>query len=141
MNAETASLSYDRLMEKLLRLCGEGRTGTMFITTEKGHAARVALDRGKIVSCTYRLKQGMNAIPLLMKINSAACHFARDVFDSSGNASLPATDLLLGWLVSGDFSSGPITSKPASWQPQHHSPSPQPSADYSATREIKTISR
>ncbi|MCP4041972.1 MAG: DUF4388 domain-containing protein [Gammaproteobacteria bacterium] len=141
MNAETVSLPYDRLMEKLLRLCREERSGTMFITTERGHAARIALDSGKIVSCTYRLKQGMTAIPLLMKINSAAYHFAGDVFDSSGDASLPATDLLLGWLTSGDFSSGPITSKPAARQPQQPSPSPQPSADYSANREIKTISR
>ncbi len=134
MNAETAKLSYSELIGKLQGLCADGRIGTMFITTEKGHAARFILNRGKIVACTYRLQHGMGALPSLMKINTATYTFTDGVSDSTNDASLPATELVLGWLASGAFSSGPATPAPAA------APRQQPKkTDFSGSREIKTI--
>src|SRR5260370_41662948 len=71
LGAEPGLMPHDRLIDELHALCVAGRSGTMFIITGENHAAQFVLRNGEIVSLTYRLLRGLNALPA-MRIFTAA---------------------------------------------------------------------
>ncbi len=66
---------YDGLVQYLNQLCLEKATGTLFITTDKKHSVRFALQDGYITSCNYRLKRNHDAIELIKAVKSGKYKF------------------------------------------------------------------
>lgn len=88
MQQEDQPSFLDKLMRELRRLCDEGQSGTLFITTEENHAARFVIKHGAIVGITYRTKHGPNAIPFIKGITGGTYIFSRDrLFLSSAETS------------------------------------------------------
>jgi hypothetical protein len=91
-------LEYDGLMQELQRLCDEGRTGTMFITTTHNHSIRFILHEGQITSCVYRVKRGFDALDKIKSMEGGTYRFADDVFTSMDELNLPPTGEILSSL-------------------------------------------
>ncbi len=88
-------LSYGDLIAALNQFVGEQRTGTMFIVTESNHSARIALENGRIVSCTYTLYRGLDAIVHIRHIRFGTYTFSDGIFNSVAEIPLPSTQDLL----------------------------------------------
>jgi len=99
MNRGQPPLGYRQLMTELRRLCAEKRTGTMFVTTIGNQSARFVLQQGNITSMWFRLKGGLDALPLVKKIESGWFSFTTEIVDHGNQAALPGTDELLTALV------------------------------------------
>jgi len=91
-------LDYGELMQELQRLCDEGRTGTMFITTTHNHSIRFILHEGDITSCVYRVKRGFDALERIKSMEGGTYRFADDVFTTMDELSLPPTSEILSSL-------------------------------------------
>ena len=92
-------LEYDGLMKELKRLCDQGRTGTMFITTTHNHSIRFILHEGKITSCVYRVKRGYDALEQIKSMEGGTYRFADDVFTTMDEVDLPPTSEILSSLA------------------------------------------
>ena len=95
MTTEHEELDYAALIEALVGFVRERRTGTMFIATESQHSARISLERGRIVSCSYYRYRGLDAIIQIRHIQRGSCKFLDGVFNSAAETPLPETDELL----------------------------------------------
>lgn len=73
---QSAPLTDAQLIEELRRVCVEKRTGKMLIATQDNQLARISFRDGEIVSISYRLKNGREAIPLLKEIKQARVKFS-----------------------------------------------------------------
>lgn len=74
---EESTLSTDaQLLDELRRACVEKRTGKMLIVTQDNQLARISFREGEIVSISYRLKSGREAIALLREIKQARVKFS-----------------------------------------------------------------
>jgi hypothetical protein len=122
MPSEHEQLPYDDIIEALTTFVQEQRTGTMFIVTDSKHVARISLERGRIVSCTYTLFRGQDAIAHIRGIRFGAFSFSDGIFNSAGETPLPGTAELLrelgarvgsGDMSQTDFASGAGERNPA----------------------------
>jgi hypothetical protein len=95
MSIEHEQLSYGELIDALSRFVQEQRTGTMFIVTESRHSARISLEDGRIISCTYTLHRGLDAIAHIRRIRFGAFTFSDGIFNSVAEMPLPSTPELL----------------------------------------------
>lgn len=91
-------LDYAGLMKELQRLCDEGRTGTMFITTTHNHPIRFILQDGEITSSVYRMKRGFDALEKIKSMEGGTYRFADNVFTSMEELNLPPTSEILSSL-------------------------------------------
>jgi hypothetical protein len=92
MKSTTSLLAYPQLIAEIHRLSQEGQSGTIFITSNDGHLARIVLNKGDITSLIFDSKyRGHDAIPLLLTINSARIQFADGIFDRDQKIPLPST--------------------------------------------------
>ena len=132
MQEELSHSFFDHLISELRRLCREGVSGTLFVTTEHSHSARFALEHGFIVSINYRTKNGLDAIPFIRGIKTGSFSFSDTyVFRSgttvfrSGNmaANLPPTAEIIRLLslAPEDCSSRPVPAQSTSVRPATHS--------------------
>lgn len=77
----------------------ERRTGTMFITTDDQHSARIALREGVIVSLAYRTARGLEAMPFLLAVRAGTVTFQDGfVMPPSKTEIVPPTAELLAKL-------------------------------------------
>ncbi len=88
-------LNYRDLIDVLGQLVRERRTGTMFIVTDTKHSARIGLERGRILSCTYTLFRGLDAVAHIRRIRSGKFTFSDGIFNSNAETPLPSTSDLL----------------------------------------------
>lgn len=79
----------DQLIGELQRLCREGRSGTLFVTTDDSRAARFTLKEGAIVGMVYRTKNGLDAIQFIKEIKGGTFSFSNSSVFLSGMASAP----------------------------------------------------
>lgn len=100
MGAEQSTLlDYPQLVEELRRACVEKRTGTMLIVTHDNQLARILLHEGEILSISYRLKNGREAVSLLKEITQARVKFSHGKAGGDQvNSGLPATDEIMHML-------------------------------------------
>ena len=104
-------LDYDQLISELERLCVERRTGTLFITTWDNRSARFVISNGEILSCSYSIKRGRDAIPLLRGMKAGSYKFAEEMFSSMDEAPLPPTAELLADLAGARPAHVPVEKK------------------------------
>jgi hypothetical protein len=96
MKKSTPLLKYQELIAEIHRLFSEKQTGTIFITTSDNHLVRLVLNKGEIVHLVYDTNyRSYDAIPLLKKIQAGRLQFARGIFETAAEISLPPTQELL----------------------------------------------
>lgn len=96
MKKSTPLLKYQELIAEIHRLFAEKQTGTIFITTSDNHLVRLVLNKGEIVHLVYDTNyRSYDAIPLLKKIQAGRLQFARGIFETAAEISLPPTKELL----------------------------------------------
>ncbi len=96
MNTSTSLLAYPELVSEIQRLSSSKQSGTIFITSEDCHLARVVLNEGEISSLFFDSKQkGHDALELIQTIKSGRLQFAKDLFENSEEVPLPATEDIL----------------------------------------------
>lgn len=96
MKKSTPLLKYQELIAEIHRLFAEKQTGTIFITTSDNHLVRLVLNKGEIVHLVYDTNyRSYDAIPLLRKIQAGRLQFARGIFETAAEISLPPTKELL----------------------------------------------
>ena len=63
------------VMQALVKLCLDSRTGTMYILTEQEHGALIVLSQEKIVENFYRIAHGMQVVPFMREITTSRYFF------------------------------------------------------------------
>ncbi len=75
-NRSYAYQSFDKFVQNLKQVCGEKRSGMMYIITDSGHAAHLILNNGNIYEITFGVAKGKMALELLKKIKRCRFHFS-----------------------------------------------------------------
>lgn len=88
-------LPWSELLKKLVQLCTERRTGTLFIATDDNRLARFALKNGVIAAVAFQRKQGMPAVEMMQSVIAGKWRFNDQMMLVSGVQSLPSTPELL----------------------------------------------
>jgi len=94
--------SFAQIGQLLARLCGENRSGTLYLFTQSGHGAVCALDEGRIVDVFYRTIRGVEAFPHIKQIDKAKVSFkvgaVANPQQKPGYVSLPSNDEIFNLL-------------------------------------------
>ena len=90
MQQQHLSSFLDQLIGELRQLCREGRSGTLFVTTDDSHPARFALREGAIAGIVYRTKSGLDAIQFIKEIRGGTFSFSNSSIFLSGTVPLPS---------------------------------------------------
>jgi len=93
------AMPWSDLLQELVRMCHERRTGTMFIATNDNRLARIALKDGVISAVEFQRKQGLAAIKMMQTILAGSWRFNDELMLVSGVQSLPSTPGLLKMLA------------------------------------------
>jgi hypothetical protein len=89
---------YGELVGVISDLCANGRTGSLFIVSETNCFARVVIAAGNIIYLEYRLKKGVDAIPLFLEIQHGSIDYKDGKVISHKASPLPSTPDLLAQL-------------------------------------------
>ena len=89
------TLSLGELAAVLRTLCQERRTGTMFLSTDTNHSARIGIERGRIFSVAFGRYRGVEAIEQIKQIQHGKFSFAESIFNNAAEVPLPPTSELL----------------------------------------------
>jgi hypothetical protein len=92
------TLSLRELATVLRTLCHEGHTGTLFLSTDANHSARIGIEKGRIFSVAYGKYRGIEAIEQIKKIQHGKFSFAESIFNNAAEVPLPPTGELLSQL-------------------------------------------
>jgi hypothetical protein len=79
--------SYEELIAEVRRLCGERRTGTLFIATAENEAGQIALRDGLVVAARFRRTTGLEAAHNLRKITKARFSFTPDFVEATDSSA------------------------------------------------------
>ena len=91
-------LSYADLIAEVRRLCAQGLSGCVFITTSENHGVRFELWRGKIIGLFFRQLTGAKAIDAIRRITAGRLKYSEEVINHPPQDGLPPTPELLGAL-------------------------------------------
>ena len=86
---------YPDLVEVLINLGANGRTGTLFVTTLDNHSVRFVFDEGRMAACYYSHRNSYDALPLIRQIRGGKYSFAEGVSGGMANHGVPKTEDLL----------------------------------------------
>jgi len=98
MSDDRENTPYPEIYKRLARLCAEGRSGTLFLSTPDNHAVRITLAQGEIIACNYRVKRGAAALEKIRAIEEARCHFSEGDITTQPDPSLPHNKELMEFL-------------------------------------------
>ncbi len=102
MNDETTELSYPAIVERLLDACAGTDSGHLLIATSDNRSARVAIDRGQIVSVFCQGQRGLAALSKFRSIAAGRVRFSASAIPKhEHDTSLPPTSKILGFLSKG----------------------------------------
>lgn len=111
MSSDEGLLSYRELIGELRRLCAEGRTGTLFITTSDNHPVRFVVRTGAITAVMFRQQTGGAALASIKRIAGGRLNYSTELFDYGPPQELPSTPELLtvldGMAADADERGGP----------------------------------
>jgi len=106
-DAHLSFANYGELLETIAGFCADARTGSLFIVSDTNCFARVVIAGGNIIYLEYRLKKGIEAIPLFVEIKHGTLDFKDGKVISHKASPLPATTDLLAQL--GGVAPGPAS--------------------------------
>lgn len=114
--SEHEKLENRDLVKRIISLCQQQASGTVFIVTEDNHLARVVLIQGKIVCASLQRMEGIKAIKALSNLASGAFGFNPDLQVVTRKQILPDTNSLLQILQSGVVNQSPLQTDGSSQQ-------------------------
>jgi hypothetical protein len=88
-------LHHRQLIRRLLKLCKERASGTVFFNLDNGESARLVLNRGEICWVAFRDLRGEPAIDDIREIDSARLNFNPLLKLAIGEQKLPSTREIL----------------------------------------------
>ncbi len=92
MKTSPSQLSYPELIAEIQHLSKQKKTGTIFITSQDGHLARLVLNQGQIIYLIFNTKhRGYDAIARIQTITAGRLQFAEGIFESAEEVPLPNT--------------------------------------------------
>ncbi|OLC15300.1 MAG: hypothetical protein AUH29_08180 [Candidatus Rokubacteria bacterium 13_1_40CM_69_27] len=94
-------LGYRDLIGEVRRLCAEGRTGTVFITTSDNHSVRFVLRSGAITAMVFGLQTGLAAMTSIKRITAGRLSYSEELPQRAPQEELPPTPELLTLLGGG----------------------------------------
>ena len=97
-DAHISFADYAELLDTVSGLCVNGRTGSLFIISDTNCFARIVVAGGNIIYLEYRLKKGVEAIPLFREIRHGTLDFKDGKVISHKASPLPPTADLLAQL-------------------------------------------
>ncbi|MCP5425014.1 MAG: DUF4388 domain-containing protein [Gammaproteobacteria bacterium] len=86
-----------QMMVDLRRLCGERRTGMVFITTDNNHLAQLSLEQGEIVYLFFNKQHGIGALQDLRLVKGGHLRFTLGAIPAFRSV-LPTTAEILDFL-------------------------------------------
>lgn len=93
---------FSEAVEALKRLCFEKRSGTLYMRTDKGHAATITVSKGKIIEVFHLMQGSMKAVQLLREVKRAFFFFKNDVSKRDNpkvfNEMLPSNEVIFNEL-------------------------------------------
>lgn len=95
MTNDEPVLDYRDVLGEVRRLCAEGRTGTIFVTTSDNHAARFMLRGGAITAVLYGLQSGLAAVASITRITGGRLRYSEELPQHAPQEDLPPTRDLL----------------------------------------------
>ena len=101
--SEHETLENRELVKKIISLCQQRASGTVFIVTEDNHLARIVLIKGEIVCASLQRLEGVAVIRALSNMASGAFGFNPELQVVTKKQALPDTASLLETLQSGDI--------------------------------------
>jgi hypothetical protein len=110
-------LNLSDIVEVLQTLCGERRTGTMFLHTDTNHSARIGMEQGRIFFVAYGRHRGMGALEQIKSMRHGKFSFAESIFNNGAEPPLPPTAELLtqlAWSAANDSSAADLADDIAS---------------------------
>jgi hypothetical protein len=103
-----ALLGYPELIAEVRRVCAQGRSGCVFITTSENHAVRFELWRGKIIGLSFRQLTGAKAIDAIRRITAGRLRYSEEVINHPPQEGLLPTPELLGALGAPGLAPTPV---------------------------------
>ncbi len=92
MKSSTTLLAQAELIAEVRRLSYEERTGTIFVTSDENHLARIVLNKGRITSLSFGSRyHSLDAIPFIQTIKFGRLHFSDGIFETAQEVPLPDT--------------------------------------------------
>lgn len=92
---KVALMSIADVVKKTLHLCNEGRTGKLYLMTDRNEPAMFVLNKGEVINVIYKNIRGTSALPMIRRIDSAKCFFKSGVEEAElANASLSFSNTL-----------------------------------------------
>lgn len=92
MSTDKLQLTFSELMATLNNMCNQGKTGTLFISSEDNRAISFVLKRGLITSCSHGHIQGEAALSHIQRMQAGSYAFSEKVFFSLAEEDdLPST--------------------------------------------------
>ena len=98
---ERKALGNRELIQEIARLCQNGSSGTVFITTRDTHLARVVLVKGEIVFACLQRMNGLDAIRALAVLPAGVIGFNAELQLVTQKQNLPDTRSVLKILQTG----------------------------------------
>jgi len=112
MKNETSLVDLPVILKALEQLRQERRTGTLFITTDSGHAVRFVLNKGDVTGCHYRDKVGDEALPLVKGIQAARYSFVVSASVPEDSRTRPDPSALRALMAGGERKPTPSAGAP-----------------------------
>jgi len=112
MQNETSLVDLPAILKALEQLRLERRTGTLFITTDSGHAVRFVLNKGDVSGCHYRDKIGDEALPLVRDIQAARYSFVVSASVPEDSRARPDPNALSALMPGEGFAPTPSAGAP-----------------------------
>ena len=73
--AQAEMLPFQGIVDYLMQLCAQGRSGTVFLVSDDNRMAQVRLDNGQIASLLCRNLRGLEAVGILRGMRHARLRF------------------------------------------------------------------
>ncbi len=99
--------SYEEMVAALRETLRGGRSGTFYITTSDNHSGLFGIDKGKIVSISFKRLQGVEALPALRTIKEVRTRFSPLATGAMAGIAVPPTDEIIDFLSLPDAGSAP----------------------------------
>ncbi len=113
--------TYHELCKLLYQACKEGRSGTLFVTSDENRAAHFTLMKGEIVFCSFGSKRGLQCLELFRQIGGGNYSFSSQIFAVHDPHPIGSQDMIFHEL---GFANG----NPESDEPLGYAARPSPAA-------------
>ncbi|WP_227430882.1 hypothetical protein [Psychrobacter sp. I-STPA6b] len=88
-------IDYSKFIYYLEQLCDAGVSGTLYMTCEQNHSARMVIAAGKVIFISYSNRKGNDAIAAMPTIDKISYRFDTSNSAAVVDSSLPPTAVII----------------------------------------------